>query len=252
MTVIGAINGLICLSKPSYSDMSTIPPPHSMLPRLHYETSIRFGFDPKTDDYKLVKLTGLRDTANCFGSVKEWVQVEVYSMRKKSWEFITQPFPSYITRIKNNDYLCVDGHDGHLHWENKIEETIVAFDLGSETFREILLPDSILDSNHRFHRLVVLDGKLCEISCRYDGAWEVWVMEEYGVPQSWVKRHVFPKFTFASWRLPFGFTSHNELLHVDEHAQLVLYDLVANKTKLTPKKQIANKIVEYVDSLVWV
>lgn len=212
----------------------------------HYmSTSIRFGFDPKSDDYKLVALTRLHDTV--FENVGE-----VYSMRKGSWESITQPFPSHIRRIENTDQLCVDGHDGHLHWQNETEETIVAFDLGLETFRDIPVPDSLLDSNHIAHRLGVLGGKLCEISWHKNGAWEVWVMEEYGVPESWVKRYVFPKFINDGWRFPFGFTSCNELLLVDCRGRLVLYDPIANKAKLTSTEQSAHRIVEYVDTLVWV
>ncbi|CAI9271491.1 unnamed protein product [Lactuca saligna] len=133
----------------------------------------------------------------------------------------------------------------HLEPTNVIKHT-------PKPFREIPVPDSLLDSNHITHHLGVLGGKLCEISWHKNGAWEVWVMEEYGVPKSWVKRYVFPKFINDGWRFPFGFTSRNELLLVDCRGRLVLYDPIANKTKLTSTEQSAHRIVEYVDTLVWV
>lgn len=83
--------------------------------------------------------------------VEEWLQVEVYSMRKGSWKVIAQRFPSQITGIKITDDACVDGHVGHLHWlcftdDVGKQQIIVAFDLVDETFSEISLPDFTLDS----------------------------------------------------------------------------------------------------------
>ncbi|GJV84616.1 hypothetical protein Tco_1524514 [Tanacetum coccineum] len=47
---------------------------------------------------------------------KEWLQVEVYSMRKSCWKVITQKFPSQFKKIYDENEVCLDGHDGHLHW----------------------------------------------------------------------------------------------------------------------------------------
>ncbi|CAH1424365.1 unnamed protein product [Lactuca virosa] len=162
----------------SLSAVLTLPP-YSFPYCGCYEISFRFGFDPKTEDYKVVKVTGLIEEIETEASVeddvpsflhviKKWLQVEIYSMRKGSWKLITQRFPSHITRIFDNDKACVDGHDGRLHWvghtnEKLDSELIVAFDLGSETFREMTLPDSILDYD-RSNALGVLGGKLCVMS----------------------------------------------------------------------------------------
>ncbi|CAH1428984.1 unnamed protein product [Lactuca virosa] len=168
----------------------------------YYNDSIkilfRFGFDPRSDDYKVIKLTGVvrehRNISPFNGPlIKDWLQVEVYSMRKGTWELISQKFPSHVISIALQDEVCVDGHDGHLHWlaniqENVMKQTIVAFDLGVETFCEILLPNSMHDYNvHHRNVLGVLGGKLCVMSGVRDGGCEVWVMDEYGVVESWVK-----------------------------------------------------------------
>nr|KAJ0195853.1 hypothetical protein LSAT_V11C700364670 [Lactuca sativa] len=260
--VIGSVHGLICSSygnvihiwNPSLSMVSTLSP-HSKPPRYNSEIHFRFGFDLKTEDYKVVKLIGLTSTLPYL--VKKWLQVEVYSMRKGSWEFITQRFPSDVTRIFDIDFVCADGHDGHLHWlgnfaEGEKRKVIVAFDLGSETFTQIPLPDSIPSNKHP-NALGVLDGKICVMSeVVTDGVCEVWVMEEYGVAESWVKRHVFSMFLGD---VVFGSTSHNEFLILDGDLRILLYNPTSRKAKILENfcrgKPIKGKIVEYVDSLVW-
>ncbi|PWA49899.1 phospholipase C1 [Artemisia annua] len=135
--VIGSVNGLICFVEqscvsqvvhiwnPALSAMLSLPPSNSTCP-VDYHNLFRFGFDPKTDDYKVVKITGCHGTQHIFTSTddiyeaKEWLQVK-------------------------------DGHDGHLHWIGYLDEskpkTIVAFDLSVETFNEISLPESIQASD---------------------------------------------------------------------------------------------------------
>ncbi|KAL7588330.1 hypothetical protein Lser_V15G36583 [Lactuca serriola] len=193
----------------------------------------------------------------------EWLQVEVYSMRKGSWKVIAQRFPSQITGIKITDDACVDGHVGHLHWlcftdDVGKQQIIVAFDLVDETFSEISLPDFTLDStlSYRHNVLGLLGGKLCVMSRVKDVGCEVWVMDEYGMYESWVKHHVFSQFSGDIF--PCGFTLHNEFLFNRSLKDmcLALYDPIAAKVKFFktfPASCIyVVQVVSYVDSLVWV
>ncbi|CAI9296253.1 unnamed protein product [Lactuca saligna] len=265
--IIGSVNGLICFKygsydyaihiwNPSLSMVLTLPP--YSLPKDEWMVNhFRFGYDPKTDDYKVVKLTKLS------GAISMLSQVEVYSMRKGLWQLITQRFPSNIKWVSDEEVVCVDGHEGHVHWlgytdmEQKLQ-TILAFDLGAETFREIPLPDSILHLHEEcLNAMGVLGGKLCVMSCIFEaGKCEVWEMEEYGVTESWVKHHGFSQ--FSADIVPYGFTLRGEFLfQVDEDANddcLVLYDPIAAMAKNFKKmgRITISKVVEYVDSLVWV
>ncbi|KAL7588223.1 hypothetical protein Lser_V15G36525 [Lactuca serriola] len=198
--VIGSVNGLVCLSFESIRNSILL----IWNPSLSASLFMRFGFNPKFDDYKVVKLTSFLSKppidhalASFFGGlsdvVKEWLQVEVYSMRKGSWHSITQKFPSHVTWVEDQDEVYVDGHDGHLHWlcysdlKGK-RQVIVAFDLGDESFSEIPLPESLLDYNmNRLNVLGRLGEKLCMMSTVVDAGCEVWVMNERGVSKSWVK-----------------------------------------------------------------
>ncbi|KAL4589356.1 hypothetical protein LXL04_002262 [Taraxacum kok-saghyz] len=248
--IIGSVNGLICSSNktniwnPSLSAVLTLPP--YSIPRDddgRIKIFFRFGYDPKTDDYKVVKLTRPTKYAD-----KWYPQVEIYSMRKGSWELITERFPTHITNMKDCECVCVDGHDGHLHWLGCTAEyrrMVVAFDLGSETFYEIPLPLSTFDEDTRLLRLA---GKLCLMSWSRDHAYAVWVMED----ESWAKRHVFSQF-MGSRTYPLGITSHNQFLIESNYVNIVVYDPSTNEQKVMENQHDnADRIVEYVDSLVWV
>nr|XP_043606884.1 F-box protein CPR1-like [Erigeron canadensis] len=176
--VVGAVNGLICLASeerctiwnPSLSASIDLPPWTIGLDHdIRFCLDFRFGFDCKTNDYKVVKLT--------FNYRKEWFPVEVFRVSKGSWESITERFPSHVEMILNMKEFVVDGHDGRLHYLcriNSAQWTIVAFDLGDETFREIALPDSLPAG---VKKVGVLSQKLCLLSSdRNVGCCEVWVM----------------------------------------------------------------------------
>ncbi|CAH1431311.1 unnamed protein product [Lactuca virosa] len=188
--------------------------------------------------------------------------VEVYSVRKGkgSWELISQRIPSHLQCIRDQDLVCVDGHEGHLHWlcftyiGGKLTQLILAFDLGSETFKEIPFPDSLRTCcfGDRLNVVGVLGGKVCVMSRVRDTDCEVWVMDEY----SWVKRHVFSGFSGGDQIFPCGFTSSNQFLFRFTNVlyRYGLYDPVIAKTKnfKIPGRSVGCKVVEYVDSLVWI
>ncbi|KAL4575330.1 hypothetical protein LXL04_022172 [Taraxacum kok-saghyz] len=283
--VIGSVNGLICFTygtvheltfyiwNPSLSAVLTLPP-SSFATNDYNMVGIppRFGYDPKTDDYKLVKVTRDKPLASSPDTVaidcdpKSVYKVEIYSMRKGFWRLIPKEFPSHI--LKNMSMhqtgFCVNGLDGFLHWFYfsfslpGFSKTIVAFDLGEETFRVMPLPDSLKKFDNQ-QVLGGLGGKLCVMSCVFIVGCEVWVMEEYGMAESWVKHHVFQ--VVNGEIIPYGFTFQNEFLfedanYHDEDSELdcsfSLYHPVASTTKCFEICPGSKNVVEYVDSLVWV
>ncbi|XP_071698685.1 F-box/kelch-repeat protein At3g06240-like [Rutidosis leptorrhynchoides] len=270
---IGSVNGLICfwndnnsvhLWNPSLSALTTLSDSNNMpsyCKSRNYRSDFRFGYDPKTDDYKVVNVIYYYKTTPQ-QVIEEWLPVKVYSVRKGCWESVTGKFPSHITSINGKDVLG-DGYNGCVHWlcnvndpNNKnIKETIVAFDLSLETFTEILLPpDFVKCTRQRTNVLGVLFQKLCVMSCIDGGDYEVWVMEEYGVATSWVKR-VFPRL----FNLPIdavGFSLRGDLLICCRDHQLGLYDPNTDKIKLLNSRMFDKMIgysafVDYVDSVVW-
>ena len=102
--------------------------------------------------------------------------------------------------------------------------------------------------------LGILGGKLCVMSWDDDYRIEVWVMDEYGVAESWTKHHVFSEFV-GDYSYLFGRTSRY-MFFTDMDNCLVLYDPIENEETIFENFYVleegAEKIVEYVDSLVWV
>ncbi|XP_071738193.1 uncharacterized protein [Rutidosis leptorrhynchoides] len=85
----------------------------------------------------------------------EWFQVEVYSLKKGIWELIPERVPPHVNWIEENEPFWVngqDGYNGHLHWlcyvaDGLKAKSILAFDLGDETFSEISPPQSVVGYN---------------------------------------------------------------------------------------------------------
>ncbi|XP_071698570.1 F-box/kelch-repeat protein At3g06240-like [Rutidosis leptorrhynchoides] len=273
--VIGSVNGLICFW--NYNDVylwnpclsSALIPisdsnntPNISESRLDH-SDLRFGFDPKTDDYKVVMVRYYyKMTQVPHQIIDEWLPVEVYSVRKGCWESITAKFPSHINAI-NGKHVLGDGYDGRVHWlcdvddpnNNNIKETIVAFDLNLEIFTEISLPPDIVKcTRKRTNVLGVLFQKICVMSCINGGDCEVWVMEDYGVATSWVKRVLSTLYN----RDPdlVGFSLRGDLLIRCRDHGLILYDPNTDRVKLLNTRLIDKFIrishfADYVDSLVW-
>ncbi|XP_071698849.1 F-box/kelch-repeat protein At3g06240-like [Rutidosis leptorrhynchoides] len=249
--VIGSVNGLICFS--NYNDVVHLWNPclsstlitisdsnntPSIYKRCLHHSDFRFGYDPKTDDYKVVHV-------KCYYKmtpqqmIYEWLSVKVYSVRKACWGSITAKFPLNITHI-NGKLVLGDGYIGRVHWlcdvdhpniKNIKKETIVAFDLSAETFSEISLPpDFVKCTRQRTNVLGVLFEKLCVISCIHGGDCEVWIMEEYGVATSWVKR-IFSRFSNLDIDAV-GFSLRGDLLIRSGDHCLSLYDPNTDQVKL--------------------
>ncbi|KAJ9553810.1 hypothetical protein OSB04_017855 [Centaurea solstitialis] len=134
------------------------------------------------------------------------------------------------------------------------QQMIVSFDLAVESFGEIGLPDSIND-NSNGNGLGAYGGKLCVTSFNGYDDYEVWVMNEYGVADAWVKLYVFSD--SSGYLDPYGFTSNNMLLFrtiLNDHIDFD--DLGVGKFESFMIRDGGGpdeiKIVRYVDSLVWV
>nr|XP_043608792.1 F-box protein CPR1-like [Erigeron canadensis] len=262
---VGAVNGLICLFSngvfkiwnPSLSSLIALPPYTFDSDEDDITFNHRFGFDPKTNDYKVIKLTYNSSVDD--NIAYNWFPVEVFSVLKGSWESITERFPSHVETILNMNEFVVDGYDGRLHYLCRVnygaerkKVTIVAFDLGDETFSEIVLPDSVQNYS-RAMEVGVLSKKLCVMSGLRNGGCEVWVMENYGVVTSWVKCHVISKYKGHDI-YPIGFTSNNQFLFA-HGIHLSLYDPEASTFRDFKDAQPFTNlvtVVQYVDSLVWV
>ncbi|GMI74198.1 CONSTITUTIVE EXPRESSER OF PR GENES 1, CONSTITUTIVE EXPRESSER OF PR GENES 30 [Hibiscus trionum] len=193
--VLGSCNGLlglvnnqeeVSLWNPSTRRSQMLPTARIRFspPRLSFRVIFYgFGYDHISDDYKLVRLVQFNGReGDAFVS-----EVKVYSLKTNSWRRI-KDFPFYLRVLSGVSGALVNNA---LHWlaSEKPTETrtlLVAFDLGTEEYRVVELPDCLADWYcGSFH---VMDGCLCIIATHlnFQGI-DIWMMKEYGVKESWIK-----------------------------------------------------------------
>ncbi|KAB2604118.1 F-box protein CPR30-like [Pyrus ussuriensis x Pyrus communis] len=202
LRVVGICNGLVFLAddkdclgytfmlcNPSMRKSVTVPKPHLTFNTIGpYYACIGFGFDAATNDYKVVRLI----TDQC---VDPNTFYEVYSLAGGSW---SEP--------RSLDHVCEVKDprkpqafvNGAIHWEacrrlknGDYEDFILAYDLGSDSFRGIMAPKSF-HSSWTSQLSVSGDGKSIALFQPYltntkKRCVDIWVMKEYGKEESWTK-----------------------------------------------------------------
>ncbi|XP_026391847.1 F-box/kelch-repeat protein At3g06240-like [Papaver somniferum] len=123
--------------------------------------------------------------------------------------------------------------NGIFHWVESptyysgLPRGIASFDLVSETFKEIQLPQELLD-RRKFSvlNLWLFEGCLYLIGSMYMVGVEVWTMKQYGVKESWTKMLVVDGDTFGVGYIDLKNSLGNGVILVQaDHLFPFLYDL---------------------------
>ncbi|KAI3967085.1 hypothetical protein MKW92_050253, partial [Papaver armeniacum] len=195
-------------------------------------TSYKFGFDPITREHKVLCMWYITVGEVGNGLVEDMDDVidvcEIFTLGNGSWRRIHE-VPPYLrdslpcAYVNGSFYWCTDMFIGRENWSKP--SCLVAFDFGTEKFREIQIPEFIrdqpLDPDTSFNgciRLVELDGRLGilrRISASISKLWifddqrygnekvnttksascEIWIDETITLPFPWTKTlslNVFP------------------------------------------------------------
>ncbi|XP_023898475.1 F-box protein At3g07870-like [Quercus suber] len=232
--LVGSCNGLLCFSdfrlqnslinnaffgfndvylwNPSIRKFKKLP--DTCLSQLHL-AKLGFAHHSQKNDYKVVRIS------RPFTEPMPPPEAEVYTLSSDSWKRVGISWRPNVVFYK---FSCVKPFpfvSGHLHWmldmieegggqEMRYIEMILSFDVNSEKFKELPLPD-----DHSFK-----DGKnltsvkeklaLAKFEQQPHGMLCcVWVMREYGVRESWNKLCVVPIVTHTCF---VGFTKYGSLL----------------------------------------
>ncbi|XP_050283011.1 F-box/kelch-repeat protein At3g23880-like isoform X6 [Quercus robur] len=184
--LIGSVNGLFCLCEkeqiilwnPCIRKFITLPKTNSAVIN-------GFGFDARTNDYKVVSI-----------APKPRPLVEVYSLKDSAWRK-TSAGDSLSPGIM---FQCCNGAafiNGAVHFQvtDRINTRglevcpfILSFDFGDEVFRMISLPESILRSQLQFE-IFGFRGSLSLVcyTRMFSNSCSIWVMKEYDVVKTWSK-----------------------------------------------------------------
>ena len=268
--VVNTCNGLVCLSDDlfGYANQFFLWNPclrkfiNLAYPNVNYrshggfDASIGFGFDSKTNDYKVVRVVTLVDNPD---SRKDRPVVEVYSLSTGEWRMVTA-LPPICTLLGRERVGFVNGA---LHWlafrrnddDHNFHHFVLVFDLGDEVFREIMLPELPgYETTYKLEGSVSVYGNcLALFQKEYNnGQQNIWVMKEYGVASSWTKVLTIPyEDPGLHIPMPIGFRRNGEVILKMDDGQLVSVDLGNHKSNNLGISSYGYTFVDsYVESLV--
>ncbi|KAH0992487.1 hypothetical protein GBA52_003970 [Prunus armeniaca] len=226
--MVQTCNGVICLTSTNNDDIAAtdifiwnpsirryvvLPRPNFIAYLNNYDIVRHyFGYDSHTNDYKVLR---------CVSNLSTQVAVEIYSLARGSWKTLTASAPTYFgfgTDTWPFSYWAVV--NDALHWvrprvQRGKDLVIVSFDMSTELFGEIMMPQGLRKIEPRYVDSNIWISKhkgsvaLLECSNMFtqssDTQLHLWVMEEYGVVESWTKLYTYSMAEYFLLSLGFNF-----------------------------------------------
>ncbi|XP_060201061.1 F-box protein CPR1-like [Lycium barbarum] len=195
---------------------------------------VGFGFDLMVNDYKVVRISEIYSDPYKDPCVT-WIKVEIYDLGIDSWReqnYEDKELPSVFWNP------CAEiFYRGACHWfatANTLQ-VILCFDMSTDIFRDMKMPDTCYRFDGKCYGLVVLNKSLtlicyrdptCEIDLKEDFM-DIWTMKVYGVNDSWIKRYSIRPLPIKSpltiWK--------NLLLFQSKSGQLISYNFYSDEVR---------------------
>ncbi|KAJ0881325.1 putative F-box domain-containing protein [Helianthus annuus] len=232
-SVVGSCNGILCLrdyDNHNFSLWNLSIRRRVRVPRPPFISIVAagFGFDPITDDYKIVAID--------FDEHKTFV----YSLKTESWSEVPSP-SSRLYGSEKKPYFF----NGILHWvvvpeDPHLSRFILTFNVSSHVFGRILFPGHWI-----VKQLTTINGCLALVSSEDCDSWKIRVMGEHGKTESWsllfeLKRDAF------HWSAAFQRITNGDLVAYYKGTNsdlLVLYG--GSKEVYNPQTRLLTKLFEY-------
>ncbi|XP_024978952.1 F-box/kelch-repeat protein At3g23880-like [Cynara cardunculus var. scolymus] len=177
--IVGSCNGIICLYdheihkitlwNPSIRRKLTLPHHHSLrdFSSNGPQVAIGFAFDLATFDYKIVKIS-----YTTYG--RDAPESSIYTINTGVWRVIAFP----TTPLNNVSLACFV--NGALYWLVAEPGSIMSFDLSTEVFGTIPLPEPSWEVT----QLTIIKGYLAVVTNEGSDSW-IWLRREYNNVASW-------------------------------------------------------------------
>ncbi|RDY03407.1 F-box protein CPR30, partial [Mucuna pruriens] len=236
--ILGPCNGIYFLEgnpnamiNPSLRQFKALPESHLSGTHGTYSLSdyAGFGFDSKTNDYKVVVIRDLWLKKTDERQPGHWT-AELYSLNSNSWRKFDAALPLPIdiwgsSRVYTYANNC-------CHWWGFVEESgredvVLAFDMVNESFRKIKVPRIRYSSEEEFATLAPFNesatiGVIVYPVRGKEKSFDVWIMKDYWDEGSWVKQYTVEPIE-AIYKLV-GFYGSNQFLWSNCNDGLVWYD----------------------------
>ena len=265
--IVGSCNGLLCVANsgnliylwnPSIRKFKRLP--DTLLGQL-VNVTLGFAYHPENNDYKVVRIS-----STPFGAPVSYHEIEVYTLSSDSWRRVGITLTTNVILYDKNFPLPIPLVNGALHWiscitvgeKDRKSRMIMAFDVNSEKFGKLALPQGSIDENTFQTFLASFKGKLAfitwERSEQPGTQYSIWVMNEYGVVESWNKLCVVP---FERVSHCSAFTENGSLLvcYINDQVEepdfkFVLVDTETLHEKQDPDIQQHSYVATFMESLV--
>ncbi|XP_051140767.1 F-box protein CPR1-like [Andrographis paniculata] len=261
-SLMGPLNGIFCLigmmgrialMNPALRQFRPLPsvPPNVQPHLTTYDDLLGFGMDPNNGDFKVVLIQYFWNEDTDVPHFPS--QVSVYSSSMDSWKQFENADLVNSTRYAFRS-LCNTYLNGVYYWLTEFNETdvaILAFDMSTEKFQEIQVPDCIKSKEGD---LALYQDSIALLSCdldkEFDKCVDIWVMDK---DECWTKYFTVGPFQEIKW--PLGFWKNNELLLETGSSLLTLYDVFARRIRTVESLRKENGffiywIFTYKESLV--
>jgi F-box interacting protein len=262
VSMFGPCNGILCLScalwkkrdydrlvlwNPATRESKILPPIHRQLDMPDLTSTFGFGFDPKTNDYKVVRIMNFRF---------RYCEVQVYHLSTNSWRVIgSSPDPSLFIKLPRFP-SCLNGV--HYWWACEGEDYFdegprhfIAFDMSNEVFQELLPPPFERVSTWTEDVAVINDSVTLILPCGIESKeWVgIWVLNECGVEMTWTKIFTIPEIP-GVWDL-LQIRGDGLVVGTGVDQCLVLYDTRTQEARnLQIYEARSAQLVSYTESLV--
>uniref|UniRef100_A0A5B7BCA3 Putative F-box and associated interaction domains-containing protein isoform 1 n=1 Tax=Davidia involucrata TaxID=16924 RepID=A0A5B7BCA3_DAVIN len=230
LQVLSSCNGLICLYEPrTYNPYYICNPMMSeyvVVPQIKKDLFVLagsgFGFSPKTNQFKVLRFS-LPLPKTGLPSLK--LETEINTLGTNLWRQVGNP-PSYLHWFSCGCFL-----NGGLHWivhdpDNHFKSVCV-FDFGEEQFWPFPGPSQLVaNHNETVNRMNMdlLGGCLAIYHYSSDHQFDIWLMKDYGVKESWTKEFVIETTNKSYFYQPIMLLNNGEILMLFAFTLLVSYN----------------------------
>ncbi|XP_059650503.1 F-box protein At3g07870-like [Cornus florida] len=236
--IVNSCHSFLCLAEPTCNDPVVVCNPitgeYINVPRDKRVSEKKkdfvdcgFGFSPRTNQYKVIRIFN----EWVHGRKREFFRItEIYTLGTGSWKCIDDGLSSSY-KLAFPTYL-----KGFLHWlclGFTSSDYIVSFSFDDEQFQSVP-PPPLKNHDANWDRLSmmrnvsmgVLEDCLC--ICEASNYINIWVLKEYGVPESWTKMFSIDTLTDDRWPIglyqPINYLEEGAVMFYYFTSSLICYD----------------------------
>lgn len=203
--ICGHCNGILCFSidywprskevllyNPATREFRCLPDTAMRLKPSSLALTVGMGYDPITDDYKVIRIWKV-DTCGNNGGVFSTYRIEEYALSTDSWTMLHDTNAGLF--LFGTDCFAMCFKRTYYWWAFNREDkssVILALDMGDEVFQRVPTPPHVDLSEPDGRSLAMLNDSISLICCTYHGngvttSIDIWVMDGFGAEGSWTR-----------------------------------------------------------------